>query len=132
MTRITDGLEGVCVYQDDIIVYESSVQEHDARLAKCSQKLSDAGLKLNHDKCEIRKETIQFLGHQVSKDGTSPDPNKVKAVTEMKPPQNVSELRSMLGMIQYLGRYIPNLSDLLKPMNDLLTKNAHWHWGDKQ
>ena len=132
MTRIVNDIEGACAYQDDIIVYGMTAEEHDARLAKCQQKLTKAGLKLNQAKCKIRKPSIDFLGHQISKHGTSPDKNKVKAVTDMKPPQNVSELRSMLGMIQYLGRYIPNLSDLLKPLNDLLSKHAEWNWGDKQ
>ena len=132
MTRILDGVKGVCAYQDDILIYGTSVEEHDKRLAECMQKLTDVGLRLNKAKCEIGKPTIEFLGHQISKHGISPDKNKVKAVTEIKPPQNVTELRSTLGMIQYLGRYIPNLSDLLKPMNDLLSKHAQWHWGEKQ
>ena len=132
MSRIVAGIEGVCVYQDDIIVFGSNPKEHDERLAKCKLRLSEAGLKLNHAKCVYRKRSIDFLGHCISEKGISPDQGKVNAITDMEAPQNVSELRRMLGMIQYLGRYVPNLSDKMKPMNDLLAKNAQWTWGPEQ
>ena len=132
MTNILAGMTGATAYQDDIIVYGESQQQHDARLKEVMARLKDIGLKLNKSKCVLRQTSIQFLGHRVSKDGATPDESKVKAITEMKPPRNVSELRSILGMIQYLGQYVPNLSDILQPMNELLRADTAWTWDDPQ
>ena len=108
MSRIVIGLDGACVHQDDIIIFGSN-PKHDGRLAKCKLRLSEAGLKFYHAKCEYRQTSIAFLGHHSSEKGISPDQGKVNAITNMEAPQNMSKLRRMMGMIQYLGRYMPNL-----------------------
>ncbi len=90
------------------------------------------GLKLNNQKCELRKTTIKFLGHSISKDGVKPDEEKIAAIRDMKPPTNVSELRTVLGMINYLGKFIPQLYHQTTPMDRLLGKDAAWNWGPKQ
>ena len=61
-----------------------------------------------------------------------PDPTKLDAILKMEDPQNVSQLRRWLGMVNYLGRFIPNLSEELKPLNSLLRKDCVWTWGPAQ
>ena len=106
--------------------------QHDVNLRKILAKLKQAGLKLNDKKCELRKTAIKFLGHSISKDGVKADEEKIAAIRHMKAPTNVSELRTVLGMINYLGRFIPQLSHHLAPMNKLLCKDTSWTWGPKQ
>ena len=132
MSIILEGIDGVVAYQDDIIIYGKDQQQHDQRLNVVLQKLKESGLALNEKKCEYSKPSIVFLGHVISKDGTAPDPSKTKAIREMSPPTKVSELRSILGMIQYLGKYVPNLSDVLQPMNELLRDDVCWNWTHRQ
>ena len=132
MSRILEGVEGVHAYQDDIIIFGKTQEQHDRRLEAVLRKLSSAGLKLNKAKCDINKSELKFLGHVISKSGVSPDPAKVEAIIQMKPPSNITELRQILGMIQYLGQYLPNLAQVLEPINELLRKDTVWHWGDKQ
>ena len=132
VSRILEGVKGVVSYQDDLIVHGRDQAEHDRRLALVLQRLEVAGLTLNQEKCEYSKPSVTFLGHIISKDGTSPDPDKTKAIREMPPPTKVSELRTILGMIQYLGKYVPNLSDILRPMNELLRDDTAWNWTHKQ
>ena len=94
--------------------------------------IKDSGLKLNKSKCVFRVDEIKYFGHTISESGVSPDPDKVKAIIELKPHGNVTELRRVLGMINYLGRYLPNLSTVMKPMTDLLKSDTSWLWGIDQ
>ena len=71
--------------------------------------IEKSGLKLNEKKYEIRKPKICYFGNVVSEEGMSPVPDKVKAIQDLPAPHNVPELRQVLGMINYLGRFLPNL-----------------------
>ena len=91
-----------------------------------------SGLKLNKAKCEFRKEELGFFGHRVGKVDIKPYPEKARAIIELSPPSNVSELRRLLGMINYLGKFLPDLSSILQPLNDLLKVSSAWVWGSPQ
>ena len=130
-TILQDEKNVVCFY-DDVLVFGESQELHDQALTSAIDKITEARLKLNKEKCVFGKTEIEFLGHIISADGIKPDPKKVKAVVEMPDPTNVTELRRMLGMFNFLGRYLPNLSSVLKPATELLEKDAAWHWGEPQ
>ena len=83
------------------------------------QVIKESGLKLNKEKCEIKKNKLTYFGHVLSAEGVSPDPEKVKAITDLEAPTNVPELRRLIGMINYLGRFIPNLASVMRPMSDI-------------
>ena len=95
---------------DDIIVFGYNMQDHDERLQRTLSIVGDSGLKLNKEKCEFRKEKLSYFGHIISGPGVSPDLEKIEAIVKLPAPMNVGDLRQMLGMINYLGRYVPNLS----------------------
>ena len=80
------------------------------------KSLRSSGLKLNKEKCEIKKNKLTYFGHVLSAEGVSPDPEKMKAITQLQAPNNVAELLRLIGMISYLGRFIPNLATLMRPM----------------
>ena len=132
VTEVTSGLEGVLCHMDDILVWGKTQEEHDVRLHAVLEKAQKAGITLNMDKCELTRHTVKFLGHVISADGVKPDPEKTRAVQEMDAPTNVSELRSFLGMVNQLGRFLPNLAEKDKVLRDLLSKKNHWYWGTKQ
>ena len=85
-----------------------------------SSKPRAAGLKLKPTKCNLFKQQINYLGHVVSKEGVSTDPDKVTAVTEWPQPTTVTEVRSFLGFVSYYRRFIPNFSKVAKSLNQLL------------
>ena len=114
--------------QDDIIVYGKTIAEHDASLQRVFKTIAESGLKLNEKKCEIRKPKICYFGNVISEKGVSPDPEKVKAIQELPAPKNVSELRQLLRMINYLGKFLPNLSDVISPIDELLKVHSAWNW----
>ncbi|XP_039610078.1 uncharacterized protein K02A2.6-like [Polypterus senegalus] len=132
MMETLQGLDGVSVYMDDILVYGDTMEQHDKRLTNVLKRIESAGLKLNHEKCLLRQHQLHFLGHLIDESGVRPDPEKVRAVRELSPPYNVQELKRVLGMFNYLGKYIPNLSTEGKPLYDLLRSTATWTWASPQ
>ena len=104
------------IYLDDIIVFSRTPEEHIHRLRTVFEKLKAAGLKLKPSKCDFFKKEIKYLGHVVSEKGVSTDPDKIKAVTEWPQPTTVTEVRSFLGFVSYYRRFIPNVSNVAKPL----------------
>ena len=91
-----------------------------------SRRLSKHGLRANSSKCEFFKERIEFCGHEISKLGLHKSQQKVNAVINAPRPENVSQVRSFVGLINYYHNFLPNLSTLLQPLNQLLEKERRW------
>uniref|UniRef100_A0A3B1ITQ0 Gypsy retrotransposon integrase-like protein 1 n=1 Tax=Astyanax mexicanus TaxID=7994 RepID=A0A3B1ITQ0_ASTMX len=133
MKETLQGLEGVEVFMDDILIHAATMEEHDRRLEMVMQRIETAGMKLNREKCSIRQNELRFLGHLIDQSGIRPDPDKVKAIQQLPPPADVQELKRILGMVNYLGRYIPNLSTVGQPLYELLKRNKNtWTWDHAQ
>ena len=129
------------IYLDDIIVFSRTPEEHVHRRKSVISKLRAAGLKLKPSKCDLFKQQINYLGHVVSKEGVSTDPDKIAAVTQWPQPTTVTEVRSFLGFVSYYRRFIPNFSKVAKPLNQLLQnlegtpsqmKKFKVYWGPEQ
>ena len=123
---------GVVRLMDDIVVYGKDLKEHDERLNQVFGRLSKAKITLNKEKCQLRKSEISFLGQSAGKDGIKPEPAKVSAVVGIEAPQNVGELRRFLGMVNQLGKFLPNLATVTEPLRGLLSTEVSWHWGEPQ
>jgi len=80
-----------------------------------------AGVTLNAEKCEFWKDKLTFLGHVISKQGISPDPDKLKAIAVIPSPTTVTELRRFMGMANQLGKFTPRLAAISKPLRDLFS-----------
>ena len=132
MSSILAGQEGVLCHIDDIIVFGRNQEEHDIRLQSVLKTIKKAGVTLNKEKCEFNKDRLVFLGHVINEDGISPDPEKTAAVSKMKRPQAVSDLRRFLGMANQLGKFTPNLAELSQPLRELLSSKNAWAWGHSQ
>ena len=132
MNDILKGLKGVNAIQDDVIIYGRNVEEHDSNLQNVITRIEQAGLKLNKDKCVFRQSQLEYFGHVISDKGISPNPKKVQAVKDLQAPTNQKELQRVIGLINYLGRYVSNLSTIMSPMTDLLKAETAWFWGPDQ
>ena len=110
---------------DDILIFGSTIEEHDRRLNQVLEKVKKSGLQLNKEKCCFRQSEIQYYGHIISGDGVHVNPEKVRAIRDLAAPTNLTELRRILGMINYLGRFLPDLSTVMKPMTDILKHLVH-------
>lgn len=132
MTELLRGTDGVICYFDDILCHTSTMEEHELLLGRVFKRLKEDGLQLNPEKCEYRKSEITFLGYIISKDSVRADDSKIAAMVNMTEPTDVAELRRYLGMVNYLDRYLPHLSSILRPLNDLLVKETVWTWRPEQ
>ena len=88
-------------------------------------------MKLNKKKCLFSKSEVIFLGHRITGEGIFPDKRKVEAVTNMPYPTNVTELQRLLGTVNYLGKFIPNLSTHTFNLRKLLEKDLLWCFENK-
>ncbi|XP_048578018.1 uncharacterized protein K02A2.6-like [Nematostella vectensis] len=125
---ILKGIDGVVCYIDDILITGRNDQEHKARLEAVLERLEKYGISLKLSKCSFLEDRVGFLGHVIDAEGVHPSPEKVRAVVDAPAPTNVTELRSFLGMLQYYGKFLPNLSTLLHPLNNLLRDGVEWSW----
>ena len=128
MDNLLQGLEHVVVYIDDILITGCTEEEHLRTLDKVLQILEDAGLRLKKEKCVFMVPSVEYLGHSISKEGLQPTAEKVRAITEAPQPTNVSELKAFLGLVNYYGKFMQNLSTVLAPLYNLLKKKTPWRW----
>jgi hypothetical protein len=121
----------VVVFIDDILVYSRNEAEHTKHLHTVLQRLRDHQLYAKLSKCEFWLREIKFLGHTISQDGVSIDPEKVQEVMNWKPPTTVRQIRSFLGLAGYYRRFIPDFSRIAKTMTELLKKGVKYEWSQK-
>lgn len=134
MDSVLTGLQGteLFVYLDDIVLYASSLREHEIKFDKLAAKLRKANLKLQPDKCEFLRKEVTYLGHIISEGGVKPDPEKIKAVSAFPVPENAKNIKQFLGLTGYYRRFIPNFSKIAKPLTSLLKKEAPFAWTKEQ
>ena len=119
---IFGDIEGVIILIDDILVWGSNIQEHDARLKKVLDRARERNVTFNVNKCKFKKNEVKYIGHIFSDKGISVDPEKTKAIVEMSDPKNKEELSTFLGMLAYVGRFVPNLSSANSTLRNLTKK----------
>ncbi|TYK05031.1 reverse transcriptase [Cucumis melo var. makuwa] len=121
----------VIVFIDDILVYSMDKKAHEEHLRIVLQTLRDKQLYAKFSKCELWLNQVVFLGHVVSADGVSVDPQKVEGVANWERPVSATEVCSFLGLAGYYRRFIEDFSRLALPLTALTRKNAKFEWSDK-
>lgn len=117
-------IEGVSVYFDDVLIATKNEKEHDQIFNKVIESAKKLNIKFNPDKMQYKVNKVKFLGHEFSKEGMKPDAERIKALEAIKNPTNVKELQRILGMLNYLRRFIPNYSEITGPLYELLKKDV--------
>ena len=128
MDIIFQGMDGVICYLDDILISGRTEAEHLDTLQRVLKKFREHGIRAKKTKCSFMKSSVQYLGHVIDADGLHPVDSKLKAIVDAPTPRNVVELRSFLGLLNYYGRFIPNLAMLIHPLNQLLCHTTEWRW----
>ena len=105
MSAVLEGTEGTLYQLDDILVFGTTLEEHDKHLEVAMKKLEAANITLNEEKCEFAKSSVEFLGNIINAQGVQADPNTVEAITDMEAPKDQSELRRFLGMVNQLSNF---------------------------
>ena len=132
MIEAFEDIEGVQIIYDDILVTGKTVEEHDETLRKVLQRARERRIKFNKKKMKFRITEVKYIGDVITADGLKPDDSKIKAICDFKTPANKQDVMRLLGMVNYLGKYIPNMATITKPLRDLLKENIVWQWGHIQ
>lgn len=132
MEQVLRGCEGTHVYMDDVLVHGRTKEEHDERLNKVLKALEEKGMTLNTKKCLFGVDAVDFIGHRLTSNGVTVTDSKVEAVKNFREPKTPAEVSSFLGLVNFVGRFIPNLSTETEPLRRLLKKEVPFEWGSEQ
>lgn len=120
----------VKVYIDDLLIHSETFEEHLEHLTAVFKMLDDIGMKAHPEKSVFACSVVEFLGHRVSAHGLTPSEAKVQAIRLLPEPQNVADLRRVLGFMGYYRGYVPNYSAIAAPLHELLKLTVQWQWRD--
>uniref|UniRef100_A0A1Y1N2I4 RNA-directed DNA polymerase n=3 Tax=Photinus pyralis TaxID=7054 RepID=A0A1Y1N2I4_PHOPY len=126
--KTLQGCLGCVVFLDDIVVTGGDDRQHLENLKVVFQRLLDAGFRLRRSKCKFFQDEIKYLGYVINREGLRKDSTKVKAILECPIPENVTQVKSFVGMLNYYCKFIPNVATLLQPLYELLHKDAVFVW----
>ena len=118
------------VYVDDMIAKFESEDDHIVNLRKLFERLRKFKLRLNLAKCTFGVKSGKLLGFIVSEKGIKVDPDKVRAIMEMSTPNTEKEVRGFLGRLNYIARFISQLTSTCEPIFRLLRKNQVVEWNE--
>lgn len=125
------GLEGVCVVADDILIFGQDRSEHDKNLKQLLGRARDCGLKLNREKSKFLETELPYIGHILTTEGVKPDPRKISAILEMPAPTTVDGVKRFLGHVTYMAKFLPNLSAESEPLRRILQQKI-FSWDEDQ
>ena len=130
MDLIMEWCPGVISIHDDIVVYGVSKEDHDANLVNLLNVAQIKGLVLNSKKLELKRPRVSFFSAEYSADGMHPCPKKIQGITEMTHPTDKQQLASFIGMVTYMGNFVPHLSHHTELLRALLKQEAVFTWDE--
>ena len=134
LLQALEGLTGVACIADDVLFYGigdtlgEARQDRDRNLTQLLERCRTKSIKLNKAKVELRVSQLDFIGHLVTPEGLQPDPNKVKAILKLPPPQNKEEVQRLNGTVNYLAKFLPRLTQVMQPLRRLTREGTPWNW----
>ena len=128
MDTLLQGIPHVICYIDDVLVTGLTEEEHLQNLTQVLHKLQEQGMRLKREKCAFFQKEVEYLGYWINANGVHTAPSKLQAIQQAPSPTNVTELRAFLGLLNYYGKFIPNLSTMIHPLNALLRQGVRWKW----
>ena len=131
MEQILKGIQGLIIYQDDILLHAPSSDALAKRLSALFRRLQEKGITVNHDKSVLNTTEVKFLGHVLSSEGIRPDPDIANKIQSFQPPSSRSELESFLGLVNFFGRMIPNFASVVQPLHSLRRKDVEFKWSQE-
>ena len=131
INKVLADLDFAFGYLDDILIYSPDVPTHLVHMRQLFQRLREADLKLNREKCNFFKSHIQYLGHLISGEGIKPLPEKLESIKEMPPPTTPKEVKQFLGLIGYYRKFVPRFANVARPLTNLTRLDQPFEWSDK-
>ena len=107
-------------YLDDILVTGTSESEHLQILEQVLTRLEEVGIRLKESKCQFLLPSVEYLGYRISGNDIQPAEEKLRAIRDAPTPRDLSQLKSLLGLLNYYGKFLPHLSSTLAPLYKML------------
>ncbi|UYV80667.1 hypothetical protein LAZ67_19001324, partial [Cordylochernes scorpioides] len=123
--------KGTCSFQDDILVYTKTWQEHIELLSKVFDKLRQYNMKLKLSKCIFGRTEVKYLRHIISHNQLKPDPGKVKSIQDFPRPDTVKKVRQFMGLANYYRKFAKDFSKISFPLVRLTRKNQPFIWNEE-
>ena len=120
--------KGVLIFMDDILLYTSTLEEHQQLLKQVFSILAANKLYIKKSKCSFAQTSLEYLGHVISAAGVATDPAKIKAIQMWPVPLTVKMLRAFLGLAGYYRKFIEHYGIIAKPLTELLKKHVQFIW----
>ena len=130
MDEVYSSCSGVIGIADDLTVHGNGNDEHDLRLHQVMERTRQANIGLNYDKVSVKQPSVKFFGNVYSEKGINADPDKIAAITALRHPESREELRTFLGMVNYLQQFIPKLSEATEPLRAMDKEGVVFRWDD--
>ena len=124
-------LPDVSAFLDDVIAKAKTAEELLRLLEKLFERLRNYGLRIREEKCHFMMSKIKYLGFVIDKNGRRPDPSRIEAIEKMPPPQDLTQVRAFLGLINYYGAFVPEFRKIRAPLDALLKKDAKFIWSPR-
>ena len=128
MNKVLHGLDFAISYLDDIIIFSETPEEHLKHIRIVLKILQAANLKMKKSKCSFFKKELHYLGHLLTTEGIKPQPEKVKAISELKPPTTSKGVREFMGMVGYYRKFISRFADAARPLTRLTRREVKFEW----
>ena len=128
MDQVLKGIPNTSCILDDIIITGKTDDEHLKTLEAVLQRLMEYNLRVNEAKCKFFQEEITYCGHKIDANGLHKTQDKIEAVINAPKPENVTQLRAFLGLVNYYSHFLPNLASVLHPLYQLLKQNVKFIW----
>jgi RNase P subunit RPR2 len=119
------------VFFDDILIYSKSLPEHVTHLEQVFHLLQKNRLYAKMEKCTFAQQQVEYLGHIITQAGVATDPQKIQAILQWPAPENITQLRSFLGLTGYYRRFVKHYGLICKPLFDSLKKD-NFQWKEEQ
>ena len=132
LDRVLRLVPGVLGITDDIVVHGATENTHDGTVLVLCETVRLNSQSLNAKEMQFKSIDCELFGHKLTPDGIKVDPKKIEAIIQMDPPQNVTSLQSFNGMVNYLKKFSPVLSELSEPLRRLCKSGVEWVWESKQ
>ena len=128
VSELFADIEGCETDIDDILVWGKTLEEQDRNLQKTLDSVKEVNMTLNKDKCKFRQTELIYLGEKLTANGVKPNDAKIKALQDYPRPENKQDILRLLGMVNFVAKFSPHVSNFTEPLRGLTKKNVEFHW----
>ena len=119
---------------DDVIIFgegksvDEATADHDHKMVRLLERCQKKGIILNKEKFKLKLTEVPYIRHLLTKNGLKPDPSKVEAILKMNKPEDVKGVQRLVGLVNYLAKFLPNLTHICQPLRQLTCNGVAWNW----